>query len=291
MLKRRIIAVLIIKNGIVVQSIGFERYLPVGKPEIAVEFLNQWGVDEIVILDMDATPKGSALQLELFRRLSAKCFVPLSIGGGIASVEDIQSLIHHGADKVCINHTAVNRPEFIKEAAAVFGSQCIVVAIDVKRREEGSYEIYTKSATEATGLDPVAFARHAERMGAGELLVNCIDRDGCKEGFDVDLMAKIASSVSIPVIALGGAGKPEHFVRLLEHSDVSAAAAANFFHYFEHSVTVTKSYVEKAAPNEIRLDNYFNYKDADHATDNRIAKKSDEVLAEMLFEFHEKEVI
>lgn len=291
MLKRRLIATLIIKNSIVVQSMNFSSYLPVGKPEIAVEYLNQWGVDEIIILDMDATPKSTALQLDLFRRLSAKGFVPLTIGGGVASIEDIQSLIHHGADKVAINHAAVKRPKLIKEAATIFGSQCIVAAIDVKKHAEGRYEVYTKSATEATGLDPFAFAKELEAMGAGELLVNTVDHDGCKEGFDIELIQQIAASVTIPVIALGGAGNPEHFVQLLQHSTVSGAAAANFFHFLEHSVTVTKSYIEKALPGQIRLDSHFDYRESEHIIDNRISKKEDKVLAEMLFEFHEKEVI
>ena len=291
MLKRRLIATLIIKNGIVVQSVGFSSYLPVGKPEIAVEFLNQWGIDEIVILDMDATPKNSALQLDLYRRLSERCFVPLTIGGGIASVEDIKALIHHGADKVAINYAAVTSPQLLEEAAKIFGRQCIVAAIDVKKHPDGRYEVYLKSATEPTGMDPITLAKELEAKGAGELLVNMIDRDGCKRGFDIAFMRQIAASVAIPVIALGGAGEPGDFVQLLQNSAVSGAAAANFFHFFEHSVTVTKSVIDKALPGEIRLDSHFDYRDAEYTLDNRVAKKEDDVLAEMLFEFHEKEVI
>lgn len=289
MVKKRLIATLIIKNGIVVQSINFKRYLPVGKADIAVEFLNSWGVDEIIIIDIDATPQNLDLKLALFEKLSKKSFVPLSIGGGIKTLDGIQALIHHGADKVCIHHTAIHKPQFIYEAANVFGSQCIIVCLDIKKDTDGNYKLSHNG--KLTSVDPFAFAHKMQELGAGEVLINNIDKDGSKEGYDLKLMQKFASSLSIPVIALGGVGRPEHFLPLLKESEVSGLAAANFFHFFEHSVTITKSYLEKHFSNQIRLDSHFNYKEYGYDNDQRLLKKSDKELSDMLFEFHKKEII
>ncbi|PHR55230.1 MAG: imidazole glycerol phosphate synthase cyclase subunit [Arcobacter sp.] len=289
MVKKRLVATLIIKNGIVVQSIGFKKYLPIGSPIIAVEFLNNWGIDEIIILDIDATPQKLPLKLELYKELSKKSFVPISIGGGIKKIQDIQSLIHHGADKICISSEAIHKPNFIQEAVNIFGSQCIIVCLNIKKDAQENYKLCL--GKDPLEMDPFDFALQIQELGAGEILINNIDKDGDKEGYDISLMQKFASLLSIPVIALGGVGRPEHFDELLISSEVSALAAANFFHFFEHSVTITKSYLEKNQVDRIRLDSHFNYKDSNHDESQRLLKKEDEILSNMLFEFHEKELI
>ena len=289
MVKKRLIATLIVKNGIVVQSMNFKKYLPVGKVEIAVEFLNAWGVDEIIIIDIDSAKQNLPLKLDMFQKASKKSFVPLCLGGGIKTIDDIKNLIHHGADKVCINTAAIDNPDFIEKAANVFGSQCIVVCIDIKKDEDNNYRIYSNN--EIISLDPLEHAMNMQVLGAGEILINNVDCDGTKNGYDIELINIFAKALSIPLITLGGVGKPEHFLEPLDQSDVSALAAANFFHFFEHSVTITKSYLQTKSNNQLRLDSYFDYTDFTFDEDQRLLKKSDETLAQMLFEFHEKEVI
>ena len=165
MLKKRIIANLVVRDGIVVQSIGFKRYLPVGKPEVAVEFLNAWGIDEIIIADIDAGPEGRIPNLQMISSISKKCFVPVTVAGGINSIEMMRELIRCGADKIAINTAAVEYPSLISEGAEVFGSQCIVVSIDVRKNSEGKYEVFTRGGRRATGLNPVEFAQTCEQPG------------------------------------------------------------------------------------------------------------------------------
>jgi cyclase len=240
MLKQRLVAFLPVKSGIVVQSIGFERYLPVGKPRIAVEFLNQWGIDEIILVDIEATSLGRCVDSEMIRGVSKACFVPLTVGGGIRSVSDMVKVIHSGADKISINTAALRTPELIKQGAEIFGSQCIIVSIDTKRNQNGSYEVFMMPSHEATGISPVELAKRVEGLGAGEILLNSIDRDGTKTGYDLQLAQEVANSVKIPVIVCGGVGHPVHFSEGLQLANVSAVAAGNFFHFSEHSATITK---------------------------------------------------
>lgn len=289
MVKKRLIATLIVKNGIVVQSINFQKYLPVGKVDVAVEFLNSWGVDEIIIIDIDVTAQNLPLKLDMFKSASKKSFVPLCLGGGIKTIQHIRDLVHHGADKVCINSEAIANPDFIAEAAHVFGSQCIVVCLDIKKDAKNDYRLCFNN--EITSLDPIEHALKMQLLGAGEVLINNIDRDGMKNGYDIELIQKISGSLSIPVIALGGVGRPGHFEEAIEKCDVSALAAANFFHFFEHSVTITKSYLHKKHASQLRLDSYFDYKGFKYDESQRLLKRSDEDLSAMLFEFHDKEVI
>jgi len=289
MVKKRLIATLIIKNGIVVQSINFNKFLPVSKASIAIEFLNTWGVDEIILIDIDATPKKLPLKLTMIKELSQKSFVPLSIGGGIKTVEDIQTLIHHGADKVSISYEAIKNPLLIQEAAKIFGSQCIIVCLNIKKDNSGNYQLCLHK--EPIEQDPFDFALTMQDLGAGEILINNIDKDGSKDGYNLDLMKQFSSLLHIPVIALGGVGKPKHFQELLECSAVSAFAAGNFFHFFEHSVTVTKSFLQKQQEQNFRLDSHFDYKEFEHDENQRLLKKDDETLSNMLFEFHKKEII
>jgi cyclase len=291
MLKKRLIATLVIKNGIVVQSIGFERYLPIGKPEITVDYLNQWGVDEIIMVDIDASREGRCIDPELIKRVSKRCFVPLSVGGGITSVEQIHTLIHSGADKVALNTQAFLNPSLIEEGARFFGSQCMVVSIDAKRSADGSYRAYTDGGKTDTRLSPVELAGEAQKYGAGEILINSIDRDGRKNGYDIDLIRNLLSATNLPLIALGGARDPLCMKALLESCDVSAIAAGNYFHFVEHSATIAKAYLSRYFPDQIRLDGYTDYRDFSFDESGRIVKKEDKTLTEMLFEFHPKEVI
>lgn len=289
MLKKRIVAVLTIKNEIVVQSIGFKRYLPVGDIGVCVEFLNQWGIDEIVLLDMEAGAEKRKPNCDLIREVSRKCFVPLTVGGGIRDLDDIKNLIYNGADKISINKAALDSPELIRGASAVFGNQCVVVSLDVKRSDKG-YEVFSESGKIPTGRNPVDSAVMAEEAGAGEIFLNSIDRDGAKIGYDLDLIKAVADAVSIPVIACGGAGHPEHFKELFAACGVSAAAAGNFFHFTEHSPIVLKSFLKKRGF-DIRLDTYADYKDFEYGEDGRIVKMPDEYLERLRFKYQPKEII
>lgn len=291
MLKQRVVAILPVKSGIVVQSIQFERYLPVGKPRIAVEFLNQWGIDEIILVDIDATTEGRLVDLEMIRTLSRVCFVPLTIGGGIRSVADMTEVIHSGADKISLNTAAFHTPELITQGAETFGSQCIIVSIDVRRVDSGSAEVFLRSGREATGVHPVDFARNVERLGAGEIVLNSIDRDGMRTGYDLDLAGKVAAAVNIPVIVCGGVGHPRHFAEGLSIPNVSAVAAGNFYHFTEHSATTAKSHLRRRNEQELRLDTHVDYCEFDYDSDGRIAPKSDDDLEKLFFEIHPKEVI
>jgi imidazole glycerol-phosphate synthase subunit HisF len=291
MLKKRLIATLVIKNGLVVQSIGFERYLPIGKAEITVDFLNQWGIDEIIMVDIDAAREGRCIDPELVKRVAKRCFVPLSVGGGIRSVDQIHTLIHSGADKVTINTQAFLNHSLIEEGARFFGSQCMVVSIDAKRENDGSYRAYTYGGKTDTLLSPAELAQQAQAFGAGEILINSIDRDGHKNGYDIDLVRSLLSATNLPLIALGGAKDPLCMKALLENCDVSAVAAGNYFHFVEHSATIAKAYLSRYFPEQIRLDGYSDYRDFSFDERGRIVKKEDKFLRDMLFEFHPKEVI
>lgn len=292
MLKKRLIAVLTIKNNLVVQSIGFQHYLPVGKPEIIVDFLNQWGIDEIIMIDIDATAQGRCINAELVKRVSKKCFVPLCVGGGISSIEQIHTLIHSGADKVSLNTQSYLHPTLISEGARFFGSQCIVVSIDAIRTQSNQYESFTHGGKVPTAHSPSYLSQRAQEYGAGEILLNSIDRDGMKSGYDITLIHSILSSTALPVIALGGAKDPSCMKTLLEQCpEISAIAAGNYFHFLEHSATVAKAYLSHFFPEHIRIDSYCDYQDASFDKTGRLLKKNDARLQEMLFEFHPKEVI
>lgn len=289
MLKRRLTAILIVKDGIVVQSVGFAKYLPVGNPMIAAESLNRWGIDEIVLLDMSATPAGNGPDYELIKKVSKKCFVPLTVGGGVSSIDEMRKLTHYGADKAAINTAALEDPSIIEECAKVFGQQCVVVSMDVKG-SNGKYEVFADSGKRATGKTPVEWAKEAESRGAGEILLNSIDRDGAKKGYDIALAGLVADAVTIPVIACGGAGHPEHFLELAVRTGASALAAGNFFNFTEHSPITVKSYLVKAGV-DVRLDTYAHYRDSQLDAAGRVAKREELYLEKLKFEYHPEEVI
>jgi len=288
-LKTRIIGVVLVKDGIAVQSIGFQRYLPVGTPEIAVNYLDRWGIDEIIILQIDATAEGSAVNVDRVRSCARQCQVPLSVGGGITAVSDIKAVIQAGADKVVINSALVADPELISKAAALFGSQCVVVSIDARRQPDGTYLAYTHGGRRVTGCTPQQLAQRAELLGAGEIFLTSIDHDGRKLGYDLDLLKTIVRAVHIPVIVSGGAGHPEHMQAAMR-SGVSAVAAANLFHFTEHSVIAVKRYLSMS--NEpVRLDSYVAYEGRGCDRDGRFAKRDDAELEALRFHYIPEEHI
>jgi len=287
-LKKRIAATLLVKDGIVVQSIGFNKYLPVGKPAIAVEYLNQWGIDEIILLDISATCKQISPDYSMIKKASLKCYVPLSVGGGITEVRHIRELMHCGADKLSLNQSAIFNTDLISEAAHIFGNQCVVVSIDGVKVGNG-YCVYDYIKKTNLKISPAEMASKAEEAGAGEILINSVDRDGMYSGYDIELINSVCEKVTIPVIGCGGAKNAKDMIDLFQNTSVSAACAGNFFHFTEHSVNVTKASILKSI--NVRLETYANYKENNINEDFRLSKKADSVLEEMLFMRIEKEVI
>jgi imidazole glycerol-phosphate synthase subunit HisF len=290
MLKNRLIGCLTVKNNIVVQSIGFNKYLPVGKPAIAIEFLNLWGIDEIILLDLDATRENREPNYDLIKNISRKCFVPLTVGGGINNLEQIKKLIRNGADKVSINTSAIKNLNLIKQASEVFGNQCIIVSIDVAKDKEGNYKVFMNTTKTITNIDPIKLVKKAEEYGAGEIFLNSVNNDGLKTGYDLNLIKNISESVSIPIIACGGAGHPQHFFEAITIGKASATAAGNFFHFTEHSPIIVKQFLKQKKSN-IRLDTYANYNNFLFDDKGRIDRPSSNYLQSIRFRFFSEEVI
>ena len=235
MLKNRIIPCLDVKNGRVVKGINFVDLKDAGDPVEQAKIYSDGGADEICFLDITASNENRETIYEVVERTSKKCFVPLTVGGGVRSVDDINKLLNCGADKVSINTAAVENPEVIIESSRRFGSQCIVVAIDAKKNSD-KWEIFTHGGRNNSGINAIEFAKKMEDSGAGELLVTSMDRDGTQVGYDIDLMLKISSKVNIPVIASGGVGNLDHLVEGIKLGKASAVLAASIFHYGTHSV-------------------------------------------------------
>ena len=242
MLKNRIIPCLDVKNGRVVKGINFVDLKDAGDPVEQAKIYSDGGADEICFLDITASNENRDTIYEVVERTSKKCFVPLTVGGGVREVEDINKLLNCGADKVSINTAAVQNPEMIIESSKKFGSQCIVVAIDAKKNSN-KWEVFTHGGRNNTNLDAVEFAKRMEDSGAGELLVTSMDRDGTQIGYDNDLMFKISSTVNIPVIASGGVGNLDHLVDGIRLGNASAVLAASIFHYGTHSINEAKQYL------------------------------------------------
>jgi cyclase len=287
-LKKRITATLSIKEGIVVQSIGFKRYLPVGKPAIALEYLNSWGIDEIILLDISATAGRRQPDYEMIRNASLKCYVPLTVGGGITDVNHIKELMHCGSDKVALNQAAIYQPELITAAAEIFGNQCVVVSIDAIKIANG-YRVYDYINKKNLDFSPAEMAKYSEELGAGEILINSVDRDGSYTGYDKELIDSVCSQVNVPVIGCGGAKNSKDILDVLQHTAVSAACAGNFFHFTEHSVNITKANISKHM--NVRLETFADYSENQFDDEFRLLKKDDAILEEMLFMKIEKEVI
>lgn len=243
MLARRIIPCLDVKNGKVVKGINFKNLRDVGHPpDLAKEYEEQ-GADEVTFLDITASLETRKTMLNIVSETAQKLFVPLCVGGGIGSVDDVRSVLNAGADKVSMNSSAVKNPAVITECAENFGKQCIVVAIDAKK-EGDSWKVYTHGGTRRTELDAIEWARRVEDLGAGEILLTSMDADGVKTGYDIPLTAAIADEVNIPVIASGGCGSIEHIYDVFTQTNAAAALAASIFHYKEHTVGEVKQYLK-----------------------------------------------
>lgn len=243
MLLKRLIACLLCRDGMIVQSMGFEHTNVIGNAITSVDFFNMWTIDEIVLLDVSR----NKVQREKFHKivtgLSNRCFIPLSVGGWVTSNEEIRTLLREGADKVVVNTEAVRHPEFISEFAQAFGSQCVVVSIDVKINNRGEYEVYIDRGKEATGVSPFDWAKEVEQLGAGEIFLTSIDRDGSRKGYDLELVRGIAELVGINVVASGGVGDWQHLVDGICIGKADAVSAANIFHYTEQSTKKAREYM------------------------------------------------
>ena len=244
MFTKRIIPCLDVNDGRVVKGINFVNLRDAGDPVEVAAAYDKAGADEVVFLDITASSDHRATVVDTVRKVAEKVFIPFTVGGGIRTVEDFKVLLREGADKISINSSAINTPELIGNAADKFGSQCVVVAIDARRREDGSgWNVYKNGGRIDTGLDAVEWAMKANRLGAGEILLTSMDCDGTKAGYDIELTRQIADNVSIPVIASGGAGTKEHFYEALTEGHADAALAASLFHYKELEIMDLKNYL------------------------------------------------
>lgn len=244
MFTKRIIPCLDVNNGRVVKGTNFVNLRDAGNPVEVAELYDKAGADELVFLDITASSDRRETTVDLVRKVAEKVFIPFTVGGGIRTVEDFKLLLREGADKISINSSAIDNPRLISDAADKFGSQCVVVAIDAKRRADGSgWNIYKMGGRVDTGIDALEWAVKANKLGAGEILLTSMDCDGVKQGYDIELTRTIAENVSIPVIASGGAGKPEHFYDALTQGKADAALAASLFHYKELEIADLKKYL------------------------------------------------
>ena len=243
MLKKRIIPCLDVKDARVVKGINFLELRDAGDPVEQAEAYDAQGADEICYLDISASPEGRATIVDIVRRTADRVFVPLTVGGGVRTVDDARALLEAGADKVAINTAAIRRPELIDEAATRFGSQAIVVAVDAKRREDGAWEIFSHGGRTPEGKEAVAWARELAERGAGEILLTSMDRDGTRQGYDLELTRAIADTVTVPVIASGGVGSLDHLAEGLIEGGADAVLAASIFHYGEHTIAEAKAHL------------------------------------------------
>ena len=247
MFKVRIIPCLDVKDGRVVKGVNFVNLRDAGDPVEAAVAYDAAGADELTFLDITASHENRGIMLDVVRRTAEACFMPVTVGGGVRSIDDIRSLLRSGADKVSINTAAVNNRHFVKEAAEKFGDQCIVVAIDAKKvskpAEDARWEIFTHGGRHPTGLDAIAYAREVVALGAGEILLTSMDRDGTRQGFDIPLTRAIADAVPVPVIASGGAGTLEHLREGLVEGGADAVLAASIFHFGEFTIAQARAYL------------------------------------------------
>lgn len=245
MLAKRIIPCLDVKEGRVVKGVSFVNLRDAGDPVEVARFYNNEGADEICFLDITASWEKRSIIIDVVKNAAEKVFIPLTVGGGIKILEDIRALLNAGADKVSINTAAVENPEFVREASRRFGSQCIVVAIDARRRGDTlSWEVYIHGGRTPTGIDAIDWAKRMEEYGAGEILLTSMDRDGTKDGYDIELTRQVSDNVSIPVIASGGAGSPEDLFEGIVSGRADAVLAASIFHYGEYTIKEVKEYLK-----------------------------------------------
>jgi len=243
-LKNRIIPCLDVKNGRVVKGINFVNLVDAGDPVEQAKIYDEQGADELCFLDITASNENRNIILDTVKKTAEKCFIPLTVGGGVRTLEDIRNLLLAGADKVSINTAAVNNKNLVKESSEKFGSQCIVVAVDAKKVQENKWEIFTHGGRKSTGIDALKFVEKMESLGAGEILLTSMDRDGTKKGYDLDLTKKVSNLVNIPVIASGGVGSLEHLHQGIKIGKANAVLAASIFHFGEFSIQDAKKYLD-----------------------------------------------
>ncbi|MEL7649568.1 MAG: imidazole glycerol phosphate synthase subunit HisF [Sedimentibacter sp.] len=252
MLARRIIPCLDVRNGRVVKGKNFKDIQDVDDPARLGKYYSDSGADELVFYDITASNEERKTSLEFVRQVAHEINIPFSVGGGVSTLDDFKFILRSGADKVSVNSSAVRNPNLIKEAAERFGNQCVVLSIDAKKNEQGSWSVYVKGGREKTELDAVEWAVRGVELGAGEIVVNSIDEDGMKNGYDLELLKKITDAVNVPVIASGGAGKMEHFLEAVKYADADGILAASVFHFGEINIMDVKKYLKENGV-EVRL--------------------------------------
>ncbi len=242
MLKNRIIPCLDVKDGRVVKGVNFENLIDAGDPVSQARFYYEQGADELCFLDITASSENRSAIFDTVKKVASVCFIPLTVGGGIRTIDDFHKLLLSGADKVSVNSAAIKNSDLITQASNKFGAQCVIVAIDAKKNAAGNYEIFTHGGRNATGIDAIEWAKKVVSLGAGELLVTSMDKDGTKSGYDLELIEKITAAVSVPVIASGGVGNLQHLADGIK-AGASAALAASIFHFKEYSVRQAKEFL------------------------------------------------
>lgn len=244
MLKYRIIPCLDVKDGRVVKGVNFENLIDSGDAIAQSQYYYEQGADELCFLDITASKENRSTIFAMVEKLATKCFIPLTVGGGISKIEDFSTLLKCGADKISINSSAIKNPQLIVDASNKFGSQAVVVAIDCKKNSSGAYEIFTHGGSKSTGINALEWAIQAEKLGAGEILLTSMDKDGTKSGYDLELIKLITSHIKIPLIASGGVGSLEHLAQGLQ-AGASAVLAASIFHFKQHSIREAKEFLQK----------------------------------------------
>lgn len=277
MLHKRLIGTILVRDDLAVQSFGFNRYLPIGHPRIIAEYLNRWGVDEICLLDITATPQGHGPNFDLVNDVARQCFVPLSYGGGVTDVEEVRALLRSGADKVVMTTSAFERPSLLADIGLRFGAQCAVAGLDVRKREGGGFEVVVRGR--GTGQDPVTAAVKMQDQGAGEILIHCMDRDGMRSGMEDALFSAIAARITVPLIGLAGVGTPIHVASAYD-AGCSAVGVGNVFNHSEHSVVLFKQ-VLKRQDHNLRSGVTFQYDEAPIGPDGRLRKRDEAYLDDL----------
>lgn len=259
MLKNRLIPCIVIRNGLVVQSFGFKEYLPIGRLAAAIEFFVNWDVDEIIIVDISGADNMSSFTDKSIQDALYKCFVPVTLGGGVRSLDDVETALTSGADKVSLNTALFKSPEFARQAADKYGSSCITASIDVKKVDD-DYVVYVEGGKVPTDTKVTDYVRYCESLGVGEIFLNSIDRDGSRLGYDIDLLKSVTDIATVPVIACGGVGKFSHLTEGIQLGGSDAVSAANIFQHTEHSTIAAKAVMKNAGVN-IRLNSEAKYSD------------------------------
>ena len=270
MLKKRLIACLFIKEGLIVQSFGFKKYLPIGRPKFAVEYASRWDVDEIIVVDIDASKNNTFIKPKLVEEISQYTLVPLTVGGGIKNVNQVKSIISAGADKVVINSSIYKSNKLIQNIVDIFGTQCIVASIDCLETAPNTNKVYNYLDKSILSISPIDLAKRYQDFGAGEIFLNSVNRDGSRIGYDLNLITTIANTISIPLIACGGVGIFEHFPSGIK-AGASAVAAANIFQHIEHSTIIAKAHMFNSGIN-VRLDLASNYENRKFDDSGRLIK-------------------